>query len=118
MLLAPVLLYSLAPSGPLREGDTVFSEGQQTVLLSQRGGALASAQADTCLLDPGNPLIVLQRPTDRADGRILAQVQGNPANEWPFCPPHAEVLLGEHQTSQQPDALKGVKNALNRLFGR
>jgi len=117
MLLAPIGLYSLAPSGPLREGDTVFSDGQQTAVLSGPAGVLSSVH-DTCLLDPGHPLIVLKRPMDRADGRILAQVQGNPAIEWPFCRPHAEVLLAEHQISQQADAFKGMKTAVSRWFSR
>lgn len=118
LLVAPVVLYYLAPPGPLREGDTIFSEGQQRVLLSKSAGGSSLQQDDICLLDPGNPLIIIQRPIDRSDGNILAQVQGNPAIEWPFCPLHAEVLLKGHQMYQKPDVLTGVKEALGGLFSR
>jgi hypothetical protein len=73
---------------------------------------------DTCLLDPGNPLIVVQSPNERLDGSIIAQVQGRPAVEWPFCPPHAEVLLKAHQVFQKPAVFSGMKELLARVVGR
>ncbi len=118
ILIAPLILYSLAPTGPLRESDTVFSDGQQRVQLMKPAAGSALQQQDTCLLDPGNPLIIIQRPIDRSDGTILAQVQGNPSIEWPFCPPHAEVLLKTHQIFQKPAILSGVREMLTRLTGR
>lgn len=118
ILVAPVVLYSLAPTGPLREGDTIFSEGQQRAQLTKPVAESPLHEHDTCLLDPGNPLIIIEHPTDRPDGTILAQVQGNPAIEWPFCPPHAEVLLKSHQIFQKPDILSGAKAALTNLIGR
>ena len=118
ILIVPFLLYSLAPTGPLREGDTVFSDGRQRVHLMKLIAGSALQQQDTCLLDPGNPVIIIQRPTDRTDGTILAQVQGNQAIEWPFCPPHAEVRLDTHQISQRPKILNGVREILPGLIGR
>jgi hypothetical protein len=115
---APLFLYSLAPTGPLREGDTVFSDGQQRAQLSKPSADLPLQPNDTCLLDHGNPLIVLRDPNDRPDGSIIAQVQGRPAIEWPFCPPHAEVLLKPHQMFQKPAVFSGVKELLARLSGR
>jgi hypothetical protein len=35
IVLTPVLLYSIAPDGPIREGDTVFSSGAHKVPLFQ-----------------------------------------------------------------------------------
>ncbi|ALA56824.1 hypothetical protein [Nitrospira moscoviensis] len=118
ILLAPLVLYSLAPSGPLREGDTIFSEGQQRVLLRTASGASSLQEGEICLLDPGNPLIIIGTPGDQPDEAILAQVQGNPAIEWPFCPPHAEVLLKAHQIYQKPDVLKQAQELLTYLLGR
>jgi hypothetical protein len=54
----------------------------------------------------------VQHPTERPDGTILAQVQGNSSSEWPFCPPRAEVLLDQRQIYQKPALLSGVKDAL------
>jgi hypothetical protein len=118
ILVVPVLLYSLAPTGPLREGDTVFADGQQRVQLSESAHPPSLQKHETCLLDPGNPLIIVQRPTDRPDRTILAQVQSNQAVEWPFCPAHAEVLLRSHQIFQKPDVLAGMKVRLAGLIGR
>lgn len=118
ILVAPLVLYSLAPSGPLREGDTVFSDGQQRVLLRKPVLTPRSKTDDTCLLDPNSPLIVLQIHTDLTDGSFLAEVQGSPAAEWPFCPVHAEVQLKPHQVFQKPAALGVVRDTLTKWFGR
>lgn len=116
ILVAPIVLYSLAPTSPLREGDTVFSHGEQNVEIAK--SAAGSPPDDTCLLDPGNPLIIVQRAADRPEGDILAQVQGSPAIEWPFCPPHTEVRLKATQIYQDPDLLSGAKRAVMSAFGR
>lgn len=111
---APLVLYSLAPPGPLRDGDTVFSDGQQRVQLATPATDPRFQRGDTCLLDPSNPLIVIQVPSDRADGSIVAQVQGSPAIEWPFCPVHAEVVLRTHQMFQKPGIFTAIGRFLNR----
>jgi hypothetical protein len=113
---APLVLYSLAPTGPLREGDTVFSDGQQQVRLSSVATESFRHPDDTCLLDPGNPLIILQGPDHRPDGLMVAHVQGRPAVEWPFCPPQAEVLIRTNQVSQKPAVFTGMKDLLVRMF--
>jgi hypothetical protein len=118
ILLAPIILYSFAPTGPVRKGDTVFSDGQQRVLLSKPVSLRPSQTDDTCLLDPNSPLIVLQIHTDRTDSSFLAEVQGNPSGEWPFCPVHAEVQLKIHQVFQKPAALGVVRDTLAKWFGR
>lgn len=115
ILLAPLVLYSLAPTGPFREGDTVFSEGQQ------RARFVTSARDksdETCLLDPNSPLIILHPPNEQADSSIIAEVQGNPSGEWPFCPVHAEVALETHQVFQKPESFTAVRELLLRWFGR
>lgn len=116
ILLAPLVLYSLAPTGPIREGDTVFSQGQQKVTIQRASDK--EAKDNTCLLDPNSPLIVLQIHPDPTDGSFLAEVQGSPSAEWPFCPVHAEVQLKPHQVFQKPAALGVVRDTLTKWFGR
>jgi hypothetical protein len=115
---APLVLYSLAPPGPIREGDTVFSDGEQRVRLSMPATGTLTKSNDTCLLDPNNPLIVTHVPSDQSDETMRAQVQGNPSGEWPFCPLHAEVLFKIHQVFQRPAMLSAVRDTLVRWFGR
>jgi hypothetical protein len=115
---APLILYSFAPTGPIREGDTVFSEGEQQVQIRHAATDQSGKTDNTCLLDPNSPLIVLQTSIDQADGWIIAQVQGNPADEWPFCPVHAEVILKTHQVFQKPAIFGTVREILVGWFSR
>jgi hypothetical protein len=115
---APLVLYSFAPSGPIREGDTVFSEGEQQVQIRQATTDQSDKKDNTCLLDPNSPLIVLHTSTDQTDGSIIADVQGNPADEWPFCPVHTEVTLKTHQIFQEPTILRTVREVLVGWFSR
>jgi len=115
---APLVLYSFAPTGPIREGDTVFSEGEQQVQTRQAATDQSGKKDNTCLLDPNSPLIVLHAPIDQADGWIIAHVQGNPADEWPFCPVHAEVILKTHQVFQKPAIFGAVREILVGWFSR
>jgi len=116
ILAAPLILYSLAPSGPMRAGDTIFSQGQQQVLIASPVSTLGPQMRKTCLLDPNNPLIILELPHEHIDGDILATVQGNPVAEWPFCPLHEQVLIKTHQMFQQPDFWDAPRRALAGLF--
>ncbi len=117
ILLAPLVLYSLAPTGPIRDGDTVFSEGQQHVQIHHTVTG-QEAKDNTCLLDPNSPLIVVHSLDTDIDGSIIAQVQGNPASEWPFCPLHAEVRIKPHQVFQKPAVFGTVREILIGLFKR
>lgn len=112
ILIAPLLLYSFAPTGPIREGDTVFSEGEQRVEILRAASDQRGKEDDTCLLDPNSPLIVIHSSSDNAGGSIVAQVQGSPAEEWPFCPVHAEVMIKIHQIFQKPAMFEAVRNVL------
>lgn len=111
IIVAPIALYSLAPTGPLREGDTIFSQGEQRAQIAK--SSTDPSLENTCLLDPGTPLVIIQRAADRVEGDILGQVQGKSTVEWPFCPPHAEVRLRESQISQTPDFITGVKRTIS-----
>lgn len=115
---APLILYSFAPAGPIREGDTVFSDGQQRAQLSRPTLSRPSQSDEDCLLDPNGPLIVLENTTGEPGGFIRAEVQGSPSAEWPFCPVHAEVRLSLHQVFQKPAVLGTVRDTLVSWFGR
>ncbi|MDH5641449.1 MAG: hypothetical protein OEY28_09160 [Nitrospira sp.] len=116
ILVTPLVLYSLAPVGPFRDGDTVFSDGQQRALISKPVSPARDSSEETCLLDPNSPLIILQAPRDHSDGSFIAQVQGNPSGEWPFCPVHTDVVLGTHQVLQKPMLFGVVGEMLMKLF--
>jgi hypothetical protein len=116
MLGAPLLIYSISPAGPVREGDTIFAQGPSKVPLADPLLYESARFEGTCLLDPQDPLIVMQRPTDRPDGLVLAKVQGKTVTEWPFCPPHAEVLLSLGQVMQKPEFWTEVKTRFLGLF--
>jgi hypothetical protein len=118
ILTAPLILYSLAPSGPLRTGDTIFSQGQQQVRIVVPRTTVGPQARDTCLLDPNTPLIILELRDEREEGEILATVQGNPASEWPFCPPHTQVRVNTHQIFQKPDPLDAPKQWLSWIAGK
>jgi len=116
ILVTPLVLYSLAPDGPFRDGDTVFSDGQQRAHIRNQTSPEPNPSEDTCLLDPNSPLIILQAPRDYSDRSFIAQVQGNPSGEWPFCPVHTEVVLGTHQVFQKPMLFGVVGEMLMKLF--
>lgn len=116
ILLAPLILYSWAPTGPIREGDTVFSEGQHVQIRHTATGQ--DAKDNTCLLGPNSPLIVVHSLNTDTDGSIIAHVQGSPASEWPFCPVHTEVLLKTDQVFQKPAVFGTMREILVGLFSR
>ena len=118
ILAAPLILYSLAPSGPLRTGDTIFSQGQQQVRVVIPETAVGPQALETCLLDPDTPLIILELRDEREEAEILATVQGNPVSEWPFCPPHTRVRVNTHQSFQKPDPLDAPKRGLSWIVGK
>lgn len=116
IVLTPMVLYSIAPDGPIREGDTVFSSGSHKVPLFQPDRYREAGYESTCLLDPKDPLIVTHSPAETADDAIIAQVQGKSRLEWPFCPPQAELLVKRHHITQQPSLFQDLKDAVRRLF--
>ena len=118
IVLTPMVLYSIAPDGPIREGDTVFSNGSHKVPLFQADRYRHVGYESTCLLDPKDPLIVTHSPTEGPDDEIIVQVQGKSTIEWPFCPPQAELLLNRRHVTQRPNLLQDVADGLRRLFVR
>jgi len=118
ILLAPMVLYSIAPAGPIREGDTIFSNGAHKVALFQPDRYHQLGFESTCMLDPKDPLIVLQTPNQGPDGVMVVQVQGKSIVEWPFCPPQAELLLRPSQATQKPNVFQDVADNVRQMFKR
>jgi hypothetical protein len=118
ILLAPMVLYSIAPAGPIREGDTIFSNGAHKVALFQPDRYHQLGFESTCMLDPKDPLIVLQTPNQGPDGVMVVRVQGKSIVEWPFCPPQAELLLRPSQATQKPNVFQDVADNVRRMFKR
>ncbi|MBP8117320.1 MAG: hypothetical protein KAY09_06250 [Nitrospira sp.] len=117
IILTPMLLYSIAPEGPIREGDTIFSNGAHKVTLFEPARYRQAGYEATCMLDPKDPLLVTHPPSEDESGEvIIAQVQGKRTIEWPFCPPQAELLVKRHHISQQPSILQDIRDGLLRLF--
>lgn len=118
ILATPLILYSLAPPGPLRTGDTIFAQGQQQVQMAVSGVLVGPPIRDTCLLDPNTPLIILELQDEREEDDILATVQGNSVSEWPFCPPHTTVFVTTHQIFQKSDPWVAPKRGLSWMIGK
>ena len=118
IILTPMVLVSVAPDGPIREGDTVFSNGAHKVSLFRPDQHRQAGYDSTCLLDPKDPMIVMHAPAEGSDEGIIAQMQGKSTIEWPFCPPQAELLIKPYQVTQQPSLLQDRRDGILRLFKR
>lgn len=114
-LFIPIVLYSVAPEGPIRAGDTVFSNGRYTVILSHPTEYQRAGYETTCVLELQDPLIVITRPS-QVDDPFRVQVQGKSQMELPFCPPHAEVVVKPHQVVQTKNAVTDFTRRLGQGF--
>ena len=117
MLILPAVLYSVAPVGPLKEGDGVFANGRQHVAFADAEPLQRLGYGSHCVLEARDQLIVLQRTTDRPDGLIRARVESRTRIEVPLCPPHVDVLLKSHQVIQKPGMLQEIRDSLARALG-
>jgi len=52
MLIVPLVLYSMAPADPMREGGTIFTDGALKVPLAHPRLYESTGFDGTCLLDP------------------------------------------------------------------
>jgi hypothetical protein len=116
IFLAPMVMYSIAPPGPIRNGDTIFSNGTHKVQLSEPLRYAQAGYQETCLIDPKDPLIVLHSSADPPNDLMLVQVQGKTKIEWPFCPPQAEILVRPHHILQKPNFLQEISDSMTRIF--
>jgi hypothetical protein len=106
----------MAPSGPIREGDTVFATGRHTVELLDWGRYEKAGYEQSCVIEHHDPLMIVRRPSNQSGRPVIAQVQGKTKMEFPFCPPHAKVLVRPHQVNQKPDLLTNITDHVRRFF--
>jgi hypothetical protein len=106
MLIVPLVLYSMAPPGPIREGDTVFASGRHTVALVDWGRYEQAGYEQSCVVEPRDPMIIIRRPSDRPESSLVAEVQGKTKMEFPFCPPHAKVIVKPHEVNTKAGFLE------------
>jgi hypothetical protein len=116
LLIVPAILYSMAPAGPIREGDTVFGSGRHTVVLAHPGDYQHAGYENTCVLEFRDPLLVMSRPAAHQPGPFHAQIQGKTKLEFPFCPPQAEIIVKPFHVVQKPSLLTDLKDRVNELF--
>lgn len=116
MLIVPAILYSMAPAGPIREGDTVFGSGRHIVVLAHPTDYQRAGYENTCVLEFRDPLLVMSRPAESPAGPFRAQIQGKTKLEFPFCPPQAEVILKPYHVFQKPNLLTDLKDSLTQIF--
>ncbi len=118
MLIVPFILYTIAPEGPLREGDTVFSTGRHRVPFVSALPYQGAGYERTCVIELRDPLVVVQRPSDLREGALRVRIQGRTKLEFPFCPPDTHVIVKPQQIFQKPNLLSDLKDSLADLFTR
>lgn len=116
MLTIPIWLYSTSPTGPVKEGDVVFSTGRHRAYFMEPDRFQALGYRNFCVLEPRDQLIVLQPPAHRADGTLTAKTIGGAMEEFPLCPPQATVILKPHQASLKVDVWGGIKDTLANVL--
>ena len=115
ILLIPIFLYAIAPDEPFKAGVVVFANGTHHAVFVDPTAFQALGYEHTCVLEPKEQLVILQAPIERPDGTIKARttsVGGTPTHAFPFCPPHAEILVKPHQVVQKPSVWGEIKETL------
>lgn len=116
LLIVPAILYSMAPAGPIREGDTVFGSGRHMVVLAHPTNYQGVGYESTCVLEFRDPLLVMSRPAESLAAPFRVQIQGKTKLEFPFCPPQAEVILRPYHVFQKMNLLTDLKDSLTPIF--
>lgn len=116
MLILPALLYTIAPAGPVREGEVVYANGKQRAYFVEPGRYRQAGYGNACILEPRDALVVVQTPVARLDGALRVRFEGKTIIEFPFCPPHAEVLIKPHQVVQRASPWQELTDSLARFL--
>lgn len=119
VLLVPAFLYTIAPEGPLRDGDVVYATGRHIVYFVRPDRYREAGYATSCVLEPRDPLLIVRRLPDRPGESAVARVQGERARlERPFCPPQAEVVVRPHQVTAKVQVWAEVRDVVAGLLAR
>lgn len=114
--LIPALLSSTAPDGPVKTGDVVFSTDRHRAYFVEPERFDARGYSGFCLLEPRDRLLIVHPPAARADGRLVARTIGETPRAFPFCPPHAEVVVNPHHVTLSVTVWRGLRDFVTRLF--
>jgi hypothetical protein len=119
VLLVPAFLYTIAPEGPLRDGDSVYSTGRHIVYFVRPDRYREAGYTTYCVLEPRDPLLIVRRLPDRPGESAVARFQGVRARlERPFCPPQAEVVVRPHQVTTKVHLWGAVRDAVAGFLAR
>ena len=116
VLLIPVLMYTMGPEGPIKNGDVVFSTGQHRVYFEDSHVYKAFGYPDYCILESRDQLLVLESASTRSDGTLVAQPLGGDLREFPACPTSARLKLRSHQLTLKADMWGELTDAFTRLL--
>lgn len=117
VLVIPTLLfYAVAPDEPLKADVMVFAKGRHRAYFADPLAHRTLGYDRFCILEADDPLMIVQNPSDRPDGSLLARAQGHAGAELPFCPAGAEVVLRPHQVRQKDDVVSQIRTRLSRLL--
>lgn len=116
MLTIPGFLYSLAPEGPVKEGDAAFSTGKHRVYLVDPVRYRQFGYVGYCILEPRDQVVIIQISSEHSDGSLLARPVGRTTIEAPYCPPHAEIHVLPHQVSLTTSLWGEIKASLGHWF--
>jgi len=114
MLIIPAFLYSVAPEEPLKAGVLVFASGKQRAYLTQPARYDDLGYSGTCVLEPGDPLMITSGPGD-GNGKLVARIEGRTKMEFPFCPPQAIVIVRRHQVIQKSGLWQELQNTVTHF---
>lgn len=116
VMLVPVLIYSMTPEGPVKEGDVVFSTGRHRVSFAEPHGFEEIGYEGYCVVEPREQLVIVRTPRGEARRTLVARAVGRSKIEVPFCPPRAEFLVQPHEVSLRIDLWEELRDTLAHLL--
>jgi hypothetical protein len=114
MLMIPVVLYTIVPEEPIKEGMIVYASATHRAYFEEPERYRSIGYAAFCILEPQVPLVVIRTASD---GSLVARSDTKSRMEAPFCPPHALVTLQMHQIIHKQNLWLEFKHVLASLFG-
>jgi hypothetical protein len=114
MLMIPVVLYTIVPEEPIKEGMIVYASATHRAYFEEPERYRNMGYAAFCILEPQLPLVVIRTASD---GSLAARSDTKSRAEVPFCPPHAVVTVQMHQIIHKQSLWIELKHVLASFFG-
>ena len=118
LMLVPVLLYSMVPEGPVKEGDLVFATDRHRVALMDPAAFHHLGYEGSCLIERREQLLVLRRVPGEPERTVIARPISTARRGAPFCPPEAELFLKPHQASLKIDLWASIEDQMAGVLSR